>query len=95
MKTGEAFLGPYLSFNVWPGSVPPQRGLRFQVQVQRNFTFASTESGLQLNPNTKNPRQLIHADDLPNGRYLLVPDPSDDVIYIKNLSNADAPYYLR
>lgn len=95
VRTGEVFHGPYMSFTMWSGSVAPQRGLRFQAQVQRNFTFSSTESGLQLNPNTKNPRQIVHADDLPNGRYILIPDPSDDVIFIKNLSNSDSAYYLR
>ena len=40
--TGEVFNGPLFSFYLYPGLVPPERGLAYTISLDRNFSSAST-----------------------------------------------------
>lgn len=88
--TGARYIGLYYSFYLYPGAVEPIRDLSFKMTLSRNFSPASTEGGLAIQPDTPSPVQIIFADRLPGGRFIFVVDSSDDVIYGRNLSLTDA-----
>lgn len=88
--TGARYIGLYYSFYLYPGAVTPVRDLSFKMTLTRNFSASSIESGLTIQPDTPSPVQILFADRLPGGRFIFVVDSSDDVIYGRNLSRAEA-----
>jgi hypothetical protein len=102
VETGELFQGPYLSFvlrqavdDAGEEIIAPQRGpdeeLSYRFSTQRNF------SPDRYRTTTALPTQLLIADDLPGGRFMIIPDPASNFVYIRNLnrSGAQAAFLLQ
>lgn len=88
VKTGERFIGPYLSFDLYAGfggaEIPPVRDLSFTFTVDRNFvslqydTIGSFPSNVQFIANART-----------NTSYLVSTDPESDFIYLRNLQSTE------
>lgn len=90
VKTGDAYVGPYLDFRLYEGEVEPVRDMSYTFQIERNFTEERYESG------SANPVQTLLVRNLPSSHYLIVADPTSNFVYLKNLMRpADDPRILR
>jgi DNA-binding beta-propeller fold protein YncE len=78
------YQGPTLGLTIEAGTITPARGLELKLKVERGFLgdFISTSGVL--------PNQVVVGRHYRNGTYLLVPDPSDDLLFIKNLSDGSS-----
>ena len=87
VDTGELFEGPYLSFFMRPGEVEPVRGpdeeLTYRFAIDRAFRADRFTTTPVL------PSKVLVEGQLPLGRLLLIPDPSQNLIYVKRLDIAD------
>lgn len=95
VKTGEAFKGLYYSFVLYPGRVAPVRDTTYTMQVIRNFSPASTENFAFLEPESALPAQVLFVDRVAGGRFIFVPDASDDIIFGQNLATGGQAFGVR
>jgi DNA-binding beta-propeller fold protein YncE len=90
VETGALFEGPYLSFVLRAGvdadgeEIAPQRGLdeelSYRFSTERNFNFDRFRTTTAL------PTQLL-VDEQPSGpRFMIIPDPASNFVYIRNLN---------
>ena len=62
VATGEDFVGPGISFSMYPGLVEPVRGLEYTIAVSREFAIASNTLGSPFSTSNVNTSQVLHAD---------------------------------
>ncbi|QDG51861.1 hypothetical protein FIV42_14265 [Persicimonas caeni] len=91
VQTGELFEGPYFSFQLFEGFAPegaqapvdPARSadeeFSYRFSVERNFSPDSYRTTTVL------PTQVLAENNLPAGRWLIVPDPASNFIYFRAL----------
>jgi hypothetical protein len=84
VQTGEFFQGPYLSFLMREGAVPPSRDddqeLSYRFGVERNFRPDAFRTTTLL------PTRLLVADQLNGGPWLIIADPASDFVFFSDLS---------
>ncbi len=79
VKTGDSYLGPYLSFRLYEGDVEPVRDMSYTFQVERNFAAEQYETG------SANPVQTLLVRNIGIGDFLITTDPTANFVYLKNL----------
>lgn len=95
VKTGETYVGPYLSFFLYPGfggdEVPPVRDLSFTFSVERNF------QSLRYDTQRPFPVGIFYAPGLSNDQDLLMSaDAEANALFFQNLRDrSTAPSLLR
>lgn len=83
VKTGARFDGPYLSFVLREGLVPPsrdERELAYRINVENNYRPAALRTTAML------PTDILIADRLLSGPWLMIADPSSNFVYFNDLS---------
>ncbi|MFU8803000.1 MAG: hypothetical protein ACNA8W_04235, partial [Bradymonadaceae bacterium] len=80
VRTGEVYTGPYLNLRIHEGELEPVRGLRYGIQVERNFAAARFDTGTPL------AAQILFLRHMPDGVFLAVPDLVGDFVYMRNLA---------
>ncbi|AWV90722.1 hypothetical protein DFR33_11242 [Bradymonas sediminis] len=92
VKTGELFEGPYLTFMMHPGEALGEDGepitpirdedreLSYRFAVERNFRAD------ELTTTTMLPTDIMLAEGLPTGPWLIIADPTSDFVFFSNLS---------
>jgi len=88
VETGGVFQGGYLSFYLYPGWAPdevkPVRGTSYTFGVDRGFSPSQDDIG----GNTQSgnfPYDITLAPRLPGGSFLVVSDPDDNFVWVKDV----------
>lgn len=99
VRTGELYQGPYYSFYMYPGfagdDVQPVRGTSTTFRVSSGFSSVSFPTCSSLGQRCAAglfPVDVLWVPGLPAGTLLLSPDPNDEFVHVRNLSDAAAGY---
>jgi hypothetical protein len=99
VETGGTYVGPYYSFYMYPGFSPddvdPVRDASFSFQVSSGFQSVLFPTCSSLGSRCDAgffPAQVLWVPGLDTGTILLSPDPNDDFIHVRNLSETAAGY---